>query len=517
MKHIKMLLVFMIIPIAVIAIFLMQFKGTVTIKEYTDVPRPPRISPDYTGTVIPPNIAPLNFSVNEEGRQYYVKLYSKEGKTIEISSYSPKIIIPLKQWRKLLMANRGNKVYAEVFVRNKDDNWKRYQVITNTIANHNIDSHVAYRLMKTIYNEWLSVGVYQYNLENFKQSVVLHSKSFEYGCVNCHSFLNNRPDNMVIGVRSAKYGSSAIHTHDGKIEKVGTTFGHTTWHPSGRLTAYSFYDVRQCFHTARAEVRDVLELDSAILYYSFDDNSTKIIPGLCDKQELETHPAWSPDGRYLYFSSAPKLWEDDKEFPPKRFRELQYDLKRISYDIEKDQWGQVETVLSSSETGMSIIVPRVSPDGRFIICAMCKYSCFALFQPDSDLYLIDVKTGEYRNLENINSNQAESWHSFSSNSRWLVFSSKRSEGTFTRLYFCYIDEAGNFFKPFILPQKDPEFYDSFIDLYNVPEFVTGPVKVSKAAISRAVTSSKKIEVDFPLTGATPVPKGGEPWRQGRRE
>ena len=37
--------------------------GSLNIDKYETMDRPARISPDYNSTVIPPNIAPLNFMV----------------------------------------------------------------------------------------------------------------------------------------------------------------------------------------------------------------------------------------------------------------------------------------------------------------------------------------------------------------------------------------------------------------------------------------------------------------------
>ena len=82
----------------------------------------------------------------------------------------------------------------------------------------------------------------------------------------------------------------------------------------------------------------------------------------------------------------------------------------------------------------------------------------------------------------INSPQTDSYHCFSSSGRWFVFSSKRLDGLFTRPFFSYFDENGNASKPFVLPQKDPEFYNTFSKNYNIPELITGEVNVSPLAI-----------------------------------
>ena len=200
---------------------------------------------------------------------------------------------------------------------------------------------------------------------------------------------------------------------------------------------------------------------------------------------METQPAWSPDGRYLYFASAPKLWADSDDLSGAAFAKVRYDLKRVRYDVETDQWGSVETVLSAERTGKSNVNPRISPDGRFLLFCMCNYGDFALYQPESDLYLLNLESGEYRKLE-CNSEFAESWHCWSSNGRWIIFSSKRPTGIFTRLYLCHVDQDGHTSKPFLLPQRDPSYYDDLLSLYNLPEFMTGPVRTSPAALLQAV-------------------------------
>lgn len=481
------------------------------IDKYVSVDKAPRIRPDYTETVIPPNIAPLNFLVKEPAAQYLVKIYSTTGDTIHVFTKTPAIIIPIRPWKKLMTANRGNELYFDVYAKNKNNQWTRFKTITNTIANENIDPYLVYRKIRSVHSNWKRMGIYQRNLQNFDESLVLNNRFHGGVCLNCHAFANNRTDKMAIGFRSAKYGSSALLVEDGAAKKLGTKFTYTAWHPSGRLVAYSYNKVNQFFHTARSEVREVVDLDSLLAYYLCDSQTIKTSPNLSKKDRLETYPTWSPDGRYLYFCSAPMLWSDRNKVPPQRYDEVKYDLLRISYDLEKDQWGDLETVLSAKDTGLSILEPRISPDGRWLLCCMSDYGSFPVHYPSSDLYLIDLKAAEqtgrfdYRRLD-INSDQSESWHSFSSNSRWIAFSSKRDYGLFTRSYFSYVDEQGKVHKPLIMPQKDPAFYDSCIKTYSVPELVTEPVKVRAEKFGRLIRSPRKIAVDLPVTMATPRPE-----------
>ncbi|MHC4394371.1 MAG: TolB family protein [Planctomycetota bacterium] len=493
---------------------------SIVIDEYDSVDRPARIHPDCTDTMVPPNIAPLNFIVREEGTHYFVKIHSKEGEPIEVFSRSEKIMVPQKSWHKLLNTNKGEILFFDVFVKAENSRWIRFGTITNKIADEDIDGFLVYRKIYPVHSLWRDMGIYQRNLRNYDESILLHSSTFDYGCVNCHSFANNRPNNMSIGVRSSEYGSSAILIEDDTVQKVGAKFGYTSWHPSGRLAAFSINKVRQFYHSVRNEVRDVIDLDSVLAYYLVESGTVKTSPKFSRKECLESYPAWSADGRYLYFCSAPMLWSDRKKVPPERYTEVKYDLMRISYDLENDKWGQLETVLSAKDTGMSILEPRISPDGRWLLFCMCNYGSFPVYQKSSDLYLIDLKATEvggqykYRRLD-INSDQSESWHSWSSNNRWVVFSSKREYGVFTRSYFSYVDRTGRFYKPLLLPQKDPAFYDFYLKTYSVPEFIVEPVPITAKQLGRVVRSSRKIPIEMPITMATPTAGSDyvDPWQE----
>ena len=505
-------LVIFLVGVTIIAGFWFVRNSQKTIEDYIEIAAEPGISPDYSDIVIPADIAPLNFRILEEGQRYFVRIHAGGDRTIDIFSKTGQVRIPTGKWRAFLRSNKGNKIFFDIYVKDAGREWRKFRSITNTIAEDDIDSYVVYRRMKPIYNWWKGIGVYQRNLVNYDESLVMHGRSFEEGCLNCHSFVGNEPDTMTIGLRSATYGSSTLLARNGTVGKIGSKWGYTAWHPSGKLAVYSINKVRQFFHTGRMEVRDVVDLDSALVCYFVEDNKAVCPPQLSDKKRLETYPTWSPDGKYLYYCSAPVLWKDRNIVPPENYDKLKYDLCRVSYDINSNSWGRVETVLSAEETGLSILLPRISPDSRFLLFCMCEYGCFPVYQSSSDLYIMDLSTGEYRSVD-INSKYSESWHSWSSNSRWIAFSSKRNDGLFTRTYLSYVSKDGKVHKPFILPQRDPAYYDSLLETYSVPELITGRIRVEKSLLGRAARSKDSISVDIPITSATPKVKESEPWQE----
>jgi hypothetical protein len=484
------------------------------------VERVPQTRPDYTATVIPPNIAPLNFAIQEPGAQYHVTIRAGAGERIEIRTKTPRILIPQAPWRRLLEANRGQPFQIDVYAQSEDNGWRCFEPIANDVANEGIDKYLVYRLIHPLYNYFRDVGIYERDLESYRQRELFHGRSTADSCVNCHAFLNHRGSSCTIGIRSQAFGNSALLVQGSSVTKLDTMFGYTAWHPSGRVIAYSANKVRQFFHWARAEVRDVVDLDSGLAYYDLRTQKAKTHPSISDPGRLETYPTWTPDGKYLYFCSAAFPWEDRTRMPPENYDQCRYDLMRVSYDLDSDTWGKPEMVLSSEETELCIMLPRVSPDGRFLLFCMCDYSCFPIYQPTSDLYIMDLQTGDYWEPD-INSDLSESWHSWSTNSRWIAFSSKRRDGLFTRSYISYVDQEGKAHKPFILPQKDPTFYDSYLKTYSVPEFVVEPLRATERHLAEAIRWPGGLEVGSPVKfekqAPTSAPGGAwqDAWEQAR--
>jgi len=496
-------------------------RRVVTVDDYSTIDRPAKIYPDYSSTVIPPNIAPLNFMVQEKGSYYCARIYSERGEPIEVFSRSPKILIPIDPWYELLDKNKGEELHFDIFVRTDSQGWIRFGTITNSIANEDIDGYLVYRRMHPIHTLTKGrVGIYQRDLSNFDELVVFDNRDYMTSCVNCHTFCQNRPDKVLLGVRSDIQGAKTLLINRKVVSKIGTKLGYTAWHPSGKLAVYSINNLPMFFHTARNEVRDTFDLNSALAYFVVDSQTIKTAPELSRESQLETWPVWSADGRHLYFCRTPMIWPVEGKFPPKGYDKVKYDLVRISYDLERDKWGELEKVLSAKDTGLSIAMPRLSPDGRWLTFCMCDYGYFPPWQQSSDLYVVDLKTAqetgryEYNRLD-VNSDQSEAWHSWSSNSRWIVFSSKREHGVFTRCYFSYVDETGRVYKPLVLPQKDPAFYGRCLETFNTPEFVIGPVMATGERLLRIFRGSDEVIVDMPITMATPkagtMPSYGEPW------
>jgi len=442
------------------------------------------ILPDYSGITLPPNIAPLNFIIKENGEKYLVRLYEAGGETITIASSTGKIRIPEGKWKKLLQQCKGKKMFIEIFVK-KDSCWIKFPPIINNVAVDPIDSYLAYRLIDPGFETWNKMGIYQRCLENFIESPIMINDMSDGNCMNCHSFCRNDSHIMMFHMR-AKHAGTVIY-RNGKVTKVNTKTDHTispgvypAWHPGGRYIAFSVNHIGQVFHSIRQIKIEVTDTLSDLIVFDTEQNKVFTCPTISSKDRFETFPTWSPDGKYLYFCSA-------KALPETQFNKIRYDLLRISFDTATCRFGTVDTIVSASHIGQSVSFPRISPDGKYLLFCMSNYGNFSIWHAESDLFLKNFESGEISKPD-INSPQSESYHSWSSGGRWIVFSSRRIDGLFTRLYFSYFDTSGKAHKPFILPQKDPEFYATFLKSYNVPELVTSKIELNPHSLSDVANS-----------------------------
>jgi Tol biopolymer transport system component len=155
---------------------------------------------------------------------------------------------------------------------------------------------------------------------------------------------------------------------------------------------------------------------------------------------------------------------------PDRIKEVKYDLVRADFDPETGIISeQIDTVWNGRANNGSVCHPKASPDGRWLMFTVADYGTFPLFHPECELYLADLRTGEIRPMDEIKGNKSDSYHSWSSNSKWFVFASKRGDGQYGKPYFCHIDENGRTTKPFVLPQKSSRFYVYNLKSFNVPD------------------------------------------------
>ena len=446
----------------------------------------PSIYPDYIGVTIPVNIAPLNFCMADEAA-LLIDAVVTDGHGHQLHSQGEESTdFDLDDWHELLGQNRGDSAKY-------DDGWHTYQPFSIYVSPDSIDYGLCYRLIAPGHEVWSKMGIYERSLSTFDERPLIENTQFE-GCVNCHSFNRGNPASMSLHIRG-KHGATLLTKADGSITAYNTktpaTLGlcvYPYWHPSGRYIAYSTNVTKQTFHSAHPNRIEVFDEASDLQVYDVDKNELLLSPLLRQDSIYETFPVFSADGRSLYFCAAHALPRDNHQLDS-----IRYNLCRIDFDPATGRYGsRIDTIVDAVALRKSVAFPRPSYDGRFLCYTLADYGQFSIWHHEADLYLLDLTTGESRPMTEANSADTESFHNWSTNSRWLVLSSRRDDGLFTRPYFCHVDANGQVTKAFMLPQRSPRrFYrDRFLS-FNVPDFVTSPSPFDSRAAVRLINDEAR--------------------------
>ena len=397
----------------------------------------PCIVPDCAGVTIPEGMAPLTFEM-ADGRPFKTKVTRvKDTLFYQVSAWDRKT---------------GKGVH--------------YAPFPVYVSHDPIDPWIAYRLIEPGYEGWKQMGIYARELSSYKETPVVTNSSTDGGCVNCHQFQGGDPSNMMFHARGA--GGGTVFVRDGKARLVNlTTVGphkqgvYPAWHPSGRYIAFSSNGTQQSFPIAGSQQVEVYDHWSDLILMDLQTDSVYTDEPVCNDMRMETFPAWSPDGRTLYYCVA-----DSVASVVEQRASIRYELAALDF-AEGRFTGEPRTVWKSDT--LSVSFPRVN--GKWLLFTGSAYATFPIWLREADLYLMNLETGHVEPAAALNSEDTESYHSWSSSGRWVLFSSRRLDGRYTRLWIAHFDGEGHFGKPFLLPQKEYSHNLLRLKSYNVPEFV----------------------------------------------
>ena len=309
-------------------------------------------------------------------------------------------------------------------------------------------------------------------------------------CANCHSFSR---DGKTLGIDvdgpandKGLYAVVPVARHmsiqnknivqwntDGQAGKVRVGFMSQV-SPNGRYVVSTFagseLDISNTYYVTNFKDYRFLQVfyptRGILEWYDRAEGKRHPLPGADDPRYVQTDGVWSPDGKYIVFARA----EAVDPYPPGQPKavhandpnetQIQYDLYRVPFNDGRG--GVAEPIAGASHNGMSNNFPKVSPDRRWIVFVQCRNG--QLMRPDSQLYIVPFEGGEARRLR-ANTSLMNSWHSFSPNGRWLVFSSK-ARSPYTQMYLTHFDNDGNS-SPAILIDNATASNRAV----NIPEFV----------------------------------------------
>ncbi|MFK7898272.1 MAG: tetratricopeptide repeat protein [Myxococcota bacterium] len=309
-------------------------------------------------------------------------------------------------------------------------------------------------------------------------------------CGNCHSFSQ---DGSTLGLDvdygNDKGGYAIIPVEEQMVmndEKIITwsdykkddgeaTFGLLSQvSPDGRYVISTVKDRAVFVATPEIAFSQLFfPIKGSLVVYDTQSGTYAALPGADDPEFVQSNPTWSPDGQTIVFARAKAYRKDaleeaqtillsEKDVP--EFVEdkepFKFDLYRVPFN--EGRGGKAEPIAGASHNNKSNFFAKFSPDGKWII--FCKAENYMLLMPDSELFIIPAAGGEARRLR-ANTSLMNSWHSWSSNGKWLVFSSKANT-PYTQLFLTHIDEEGNSTPPVVL-----ERFTGSDRAANIPEFV----------------------------------------------
>lgn len=488
------------LPIYLFGILLLSSCGPSVPETYTESEELPKIYPDVIDVTIPQNIAPLTFMLDEEADGMIARYQAGDVEVVCEDKMQPS----MSQWHELT-AKAGD-INVDVYVK-KGDSWTHHKPFAIHVSADSIDSYLSYRLIPSSFVSYEALTISQRCLENYDESVIydnmLCGEELKGQCINCHHYQNYDPNRMQFHAR--QYHGGTVIAYDGKMKKVNmrndsilSAGVYPAWHPSLNLIVYSTNKTFQGFLTTDKNKIEVYDTASDLILYDVERDEVTNIEN--DKDEMEVFPCWTPDGKTLYYCSAHFVLSDsikDKNYELlSRMNEVKYSIYKKEFDVQTKRFGPRQLVFDAAAMNMSATLPRVSADGRYLMFTMGERGVFHIWHHDADLWLLDLQTGEARAMNELNSPDTESYHSWSSNGKWVVFSSRRDDGNFTRPFFAHIDANGKGTKPFELPSKNPNYHREFLKSYNVPEFMKGPVTITPQSIADVLKKDDGVTVKY---------------------
>lgn len=433
--------------------------------------------PDYQGVTVPCNIAPLNFAVLTECDNA-VAMLSANAKSIVKKAEDKAICLSIEEWKTLIDNSKG-KISVTLYLE-KDSKWSSHPTFDINVVNDSIDKFLTYRLIEPQYQHIGKMGEFQFDLEVGEEIDILDAhklnsaKKCDAFCMNCHTSQKTNSKNKLMHVRSIKSGMIITYNGETKIidAKCGDMTngaGYSQWHPTLPLIAFQSETVRQHFTSGETTKNYPFDITSDLLMYDIEKNEVTNI--LRTQNKVETFLSWSPDGEYLYYSTTDSMYKSARNV-----NKIFFDIARMKFDAATKTFGEPEIMVNASKSDSSASGAKISPDNRYMLYRKAKYGSYMQTTKSADLFIMDLATKESRALNEVNTDDAESFHDWSSNGRWIMVESRRLDGNYARVFFAYFDKNGIAHKPFQLPRKNP-WYDYYsMKCYNCSEFSTTPAE-----------------------------------------
>lgn len=452
----------------------------------------------YNGSVFPPDIASPTIKWTDEdprSRFWMVSFKFEDGqKPVYFLSGQKSWMPERKTWETIKDRSKDKRAILSVYSLEDTESGKvlSVQAITMGTSSDSVGDSVFFRQIPLPFalasksfekTRWRMGDISSYE----KPATVMSGVSM---CASCHAFSSDgkwlsmeynygndngaqfiTPVRREIILKKKDFFTWSDFPKQGVLPPTRGLFGRMS--PTGRYAAAS---VNEISYAAVMNDIDYSQLFfptfGVIAVYDSAGGSIQLLPGASDYSYVQANPSWSPDEKEILFCRAKTKNEVHSDirnvtsvFEKRNIHQLnelyniQFDLYRIPFN--NGAGGIPEPLEGASGNGMSNYFPRYSPDGKWIVYTRSRSGI--MLQPDSELWIVPARGGEARRM-NCNLKYFNSWHSWSSNGRWLLFSSK-ANSPYTEIFLTHIDETGKDTPPVLLSRFNDPGYAA-----NVPEF-----------------------------------------------
>lgn len=380
----------------------------------------PSLFPDYVNVSVPYNIAPLNFLLKDCSGQIEVRLSSSSSDYTFIGNEG-KIRFPQNEWAELLKKEKGGVIKVNVKAQ-KDGKWIVYPSFKWEIKAEAIDDYIIYSKEVPGNVPNLNKSLTRREMASFSEKEIHKEQPFFYA---------KFPEK--VSFRGKKRGNFGVYVMDSLFVSYISVF------PDKR--------------------RENIGLHSSVLLADFSNEQYKVLPDSISSGGEISFVDLSFDSRKLFYCVS------SGSVDPDSILSLKYDL--MCRDINPADLSvseKLDTLVNLP--AVSVSYPSSSPYGNYIAYTVSEFGASSEWHDDSDMRLMNLHTGTIDSLKVVNSaEKADIVRGWSSNGRWLMFSSKRDDGFYERVYFSYIDSTGTAHKPFMLPQEDASCYNNMMEIF----------------------------------------------------
>ena len=313
-------------------------------------------------------------------------------------------------------------------------------------------------------------------------------------CGNCHSFsqdgrllgmdvdyANSKGSYVITAVdKNMPLASSDIMTWDNyRPEDRQKTFGLLSQvSPDGQVVISTVKD--KSVFVAKPEMafsQLFFPIKGILAIYKRNSGAFQSLPGADDPEYVQSNPSWSPDGKYLGICPRKGLRTQEQggrgQAAPLASRiapnscamESHSCLTSTGYLTTTGKAARRSLWRAHRGTGGATTLPSThrTANGSYsarrgATCCSSRTASFTSSRRRAG------RPGGWR----CNTSRMNSWHSWSPNGRWLVFSSK-SLSLYTQLFLTHIDEQGQSTPPVLLAH-----FTAPDRAANIPEFVNTP-------------------------------------------